>query len=91
MISYKVEWTKQFKKSYKKICKQGYESKVDSIIQRLANNESLEEKYKDHALKGKYQGYRECHIMPNLLLVYKKLDDVLVLVCVDVGSHSEVF
>lgn len=82
---------KAIQKSYKKICKQGYESKVDSIIQRLANNESLEEKYKDHALKGKYQGYRECHIMPNLLLVYKKLDDVLVLVCVDVGSHSEVF
>ena len=84
---------KAIQKSYKKICKQGYESKVDSIIQRLGNNESLEEKYKDHALKGKYQGYRECHIMPNLLLVYKKLDDVLVLVlvCVDVGSHSEVF
>ena len=91
MAKYKVEWTKKFKKSYKKICKQGYEGKVDTIIQRLANNENLEAKHKDHALKGEYKGYRECHIMPDLLLVYKKFDDILVLVCIDVGSHSEVF
>nr|WP_278777480.1 type II toxin-antitoxin system YafQ family toxin [Helicobacter pullorum] len=60
-------------------------------MEKLANDEALEPKHKDHALKGEYTGYRECHIEPDLLLIYKKQDDILVLVCFRLGSHSELF
>lgn len=89
--TYKVDFSKKFKKEYKKAIKQGYAHKVDSIIQRLANDEPLESKHRDHALQGEYKGYRECHIEPDLLLIYKKCEDILVLVCFRLGSHSEVF
>ena len=88
---YKVDFSKKFRKEYKKAIKQGYAKKVDSIIEKLANNEPLEPKHKDHALKGEYIGYRECHIEPDLLLIYKKQEDILVLVCFRLGSHSELF
>ena len=88
---YKIDFSKKFRKEYKKAIKQGYAKKVDSIIEKLANNEPLEPKHKDHALKGEYIGYRECHIEPDLLLIYKKQEDILVLVCFRLGSHSELF
>ena len=61
------------------------------IIWQLANNEELASKYKDHALIGSYKGFRECHIKPDLLLIYKKQNEILLLTCVEVGSHSELF
>ena len=48
---YKVDFSKKFRKEYKKAIKQGYAKKVDSIIEKLANNEPLEPKHKDHALR----------------------------------------
>ncbi|WP_143428762.1 type II toxin-antitoxin system mRNA interferase toxin, RelE/StbE family [Helicobacter sp. 11S02596-1] len=42
-------------------------------------------------MSGKYRGCEECHIKPNLLLIYKKQDDILVLTCLEAGSHSELF
>ena len=48
-------------------------------------------KYNDHKLKGNYKDYRECHIKPDLLLIYKKKEEVLILTCIDLGSHSELF
>ncbi|MDR2789362.1 MAG: type II toxin-antitoxin system YafQ family toxin [Campylobacteraceae bacterium] len=64
---------------------------IDSIVKKLADNEPLEAKYKDHPLKGIYKDFRECHVKPDLLLVYQKQDDILALTCVSVGSHSELF
>lgn len=61
------------------------------VIEKLANGEVLERKYNDHKLKGKYGNYRECHIKPDLLLIYKKEDNILLLTCVDLGSNSELF
>ncbi|WP_304418120.1 type II toxin-antitoxin system YafQ family toxin, partial [uncultured Helicobacter sp.] len=46
---------------------------------------------KDHALKGEYIGFRECHIKPDLLLIYQKDKHILILTCIDVGSHSKLF
>lgn len=48
-------------------------------------------RYKTHALKGVYKGYKECHIKPDLLLIYQKQDDRLILYCLDIGTHSELF
>ena len=61
------------------------------IINKLLNNEILESKYKDHKLIGKYAGFRECHIKPDLLLIYKKENNALILVCIAIVSHSDLF
>lgn len=88
---YKVDWTSKFKKDYKKIAKQGKAEILDSIIEKLQKGVVLEAKHRDHALQGVYKGSRECHIEPDLLLIYKKQDDILLLTCLRVGSHSELF
>ena len=62
-----------------------------AVIEKLANGESLEEKYRDHDLTGNYKGCRECHIEPDWLLVYEIMDDVIVLMLYRLGSHSELF
>ena len=64
---------------------------LDKIITALAKGEELDEKYKDHDLKGDWKGYRECHILPDWLLIYRYDEDVLVLVLARLGSHSELF
>lgn len=86
----KIDFAKSFKKSYKKLGKQDKELFAEVSL-KLANNEILEPKYKDHALKGEYAGFRECHLKPDLLLIYQKQDDRLILYCLDIGSHSELF
>ena len=89
-MKYNVKFAHAFKKSYRKLA-QKEQDLMFELIDRLANNETLEEKYHDHKLKGEFLGYRECHIKPDLLLLYQKHDDILVLVCINVGSHSELF
>ncbi len=64
---------------------------VDTIIERLCDDEILEPKYRDHKLKGSLRGLRECHIKPDLLLIYNKQEDVLILNALNLGSHSELF
>jgi mRNA interferase YafQ len=56
----------------------------------LANDDSLEPRRRDHDLSGDWQGYRECHIKPDLLLIYKK-SDAATLRLARLGSHSELF
>jgi len=87
---YKIFRTKSFKKDYKKLTK-NEKDLVKNIIIKLANGETLEEKYKDHKLIGDYLGCRECHIKPDLLLIYRYKDDILELALIRVGSHSELF
>ena len=61
------------------------------LIDKLANDEILESRHKDHALSGNLQGFRECHIKPDLLLIYEKHNDILQLDALRVGSHSKLF
>ncbi len=65
--------------------------KLYEVIEKLANGELLEEKYRDHYLSGDYKGCRECHIEPDWLLIYEIVDDVLVLMLYRIGSHSDLF
>ncbi|TLE16178.1 type II toxin-antitoxin system YafQ family toxin [Helicobacter apodemus] len=88
---YQIDFTSAFKKEYKKFVKLGKAKAIDTLIQSLANGENLDQKYKDHALKGEYKGFRECHIEPDLLLIYKKYEDILLLSCVRLGSHTHLF
>jgi mRNA interferase YafQ len=64
--------------------------KLDKVIKDLADNKVLEPKYRDHQLKGKLKEYRECHIEPDWLLMYRKDKNRLVLVLVRTGTHDEI-
>ncbi len=93
-LKYKVKFANEFKKNYKKIKKQGKNiNKLKDVIIKLSNGETLEEKYRNHALNNNINYYNcyECHIEPDWLLVYKYLDDELILLLVATGSHSELF
>lgn len=89
-MKYKVKFTHSFKKAYKKIGQKDKDLLL-KVIERLANDENLEEKYNDHALKDKWKNHRECHIKPNLLLIYQKFEAILILKCAETGSHNELF
>lgn len=91
---YKIEYTSKFKKQLKKLVKQGKNiEELKEVITRLANLEELESKYKNHNLINNktYNNYKECHIRPELLLIYQYNDEKLLLLLINVGSHSELF
>ena len=89
---YTVKPTSQFKKDYKLAMKRGLDiSLLEDIIAKLALGESLPEKNRDHALSGHWNGYRECHILPDWLLIYKLEDNVLILTLARTGTHSNLF
>ncbi|MBS6227107.1 type II toxin-antitoxin system YafQ family toxin [Veillonella sp.] len=68
---YKVKFTSTFKKSYKLMKKRGLDIRLlDNVIDMLRQGQTLDIKYRDHALTGNYEGYRECHIKPDWLLIY---------------------
>ena len=86
---YEVKFTSRFKKSYRLMVKQGKDiSLLDEVIETLRLGKSLDAKYKDHQLTGNFRLFRECHIMPDWLLIYMVEDEVLTLTLVDTGSHS---
>jgi mRNA interferase YafQ len=82
--------TSQFKRDYKKRSRErGIDQLLGGIINKLASGESLETKFRDHPLKGGYAGCRECHLKPDLLLIYVQTSDEVRLV--RLGSHGELF
>ncbi len=91
-MQYELILTGKFKKSLKLARKRGLDiSLLEDIVTMLQNNIPLEEKHRDHELKGKYQGFRECHIQPDWLLIYLKEDGILTLTLVDTGTHADLF
>ena len=87
---YTIFRTSSFKKDYKKLTS-AEQKQLKEIIIKLANGEPLEEKYRDHSLVGNYLGCRECHIKPDLLLIYRIDNTILELALVRTGSHSKLF
>lgn len=91
-IRYYIERSSRFKKDFKTIKKRGYDIKLlEEVVRILAKGEPLPEQYLDHALKGKYKGFRECHITPDWLLIYEISDNTLVLYLTRTGTHSDLF
>lgn len=89
---YTVKSTSEFKKEYRLAMKRGLKIELlDEVVKLLAMGETLPLKNKDHLLTGKWFGYRECHIQPNWLLIYRIDDDVLVLTLTRTGTHSDLF
>ena len=90
----KIEYTAQFKKDYKLAVKRNYDiDALVNIINMLANEEKLPEKFRDHALVNytKNTHVRECHIKPDWLLIYRVYQDRLVLELLLTGTHSDLF
>lgn len=84
----------KFKKDLKRVTKQGKEREsIDVVIEKLQRQEPLPQKNRDHALVGDYKGYRECHITPDWLLIYRIINNnsVELLELTRTGSHSELF
>lgn len=91
---YEIKTTTNFKKQLRKVARQGKNvQELVKVIKVLANDEQLDEKYKDHQLINDqyYKDCRECHIEPDWLLIYKRKDNQLVLLLFSTGSHSELF
>ena len=87
-----IERTTRFKRDYKR--EKRTESDLDSdlldVIEMLASDADLPERLRDHALAGGWKGFRDCHVRPDLVLIYEKVgQDILSLA--RLGSHSELF
>ena len=81
-MKYRIERTTQFKRDFKLAEKQGMDmTKLADVVRILSDGEMLPREYLDHELQGKYKGYRECHIEPDWLLLYKITESVRVIAC----------
>jgi mRNA interferase YafQ len=87
----KLEYSTQFKKDFKKIAKLPIPDivEVGHVIKQLQLDKALPEKYVDHSLSGDWKDYRDCHIKPDLVLIYKI--DSASLKLARIGTHSELF
>ena len=84
--------TNRFKKDLRLAKKRGYNVELlDNVVDTLAAKQPLDEKYLDHPLSGDYAGFRECHILPDWLLIYRVDEDELFLLLSRTGSHSDLY
>ena len=93
-MKYEIILTSAFKKELKNIKKRNKDlSKLTEIVNKLANDIELDIKNRDHQLVNnlRFQNWRECHIEPDWLLVYKKDNNNLILFLIETGSHSDLF
>lgn len=89
---YRIEVSNKFKQSLKKLRKGGINLKpINDVINILSKGEILPAKYKNHPLRGKLKGYYDCHVLPDLVLIYKIEKDRLVLILLDIDTHSNLF
>lgn len=94
-MAFLIKRTKVFEKSFRKLSRSGLNltvrKKLESVIDSLAESEKLDNRYKNHRLKGELKSYYECHIIPDVLLIYKFEEEDNFLILVDIGSHSQLF
>ena len=87
-----VVLSNRFKKDLKLAKKRGYDlDLLDEVVTALSTNQSLDEKYRDHPLSGDFVGFRECHIQPDWLLVYRIDYEEVFLLLSRTGTHSDLF
>lgn len=87
-----IYYQKSFKKDFAKALKRGCNPELfEEVLELLVHEEPLPQKYRDHSLVGNYCGYRECHIQPDWLLIYKIDGGKLLLTLARTGTHSDLF
>ena len=85
-----VRYLNKFKRDVKHLQKQGKDlQKLREVIELLANEQPLPEKYRDHKMTGNWNDFRDCHIEPDWVLIYRIEDNKLTLSLSRTGSHSE--
>jgi len=88
----KISFTNQYLKDLELMKRRNLpKSELDEVIKLLSEEKPLLPKHKDHPLKGNYKSYRECHIRPDWLLIYKINNQILTLVLIRTGTHSDLF
>jgi len=88
----KLSFTNQYLKDLELMKRRNLpKSELDAVIKLLIEQKPLPPKHKDHPLKGNFKGYRECHIRPNWLLMYKIDKQILTLVLIRTGTHSDLY
>lgn len=87
-MQYKIATTNRFDKEYAKLNKDD-KSLVDDIITKLASDQKLPKKNKDHQLTGNLKCFRDCHVKNDLVLIYDKQKDILILTAYRINTHSE--
>lgn len=91
-MAYKIEVTHQYLKDLKLARKRKFdEKKLNNVIYMLVAGEPLPAKNRDHALTGNYNGYRECHITPDWLLIYSRNETLKIISLIRTGTHSDLF
>lgn len=91
-MRYEIKPSNQFRKDLKLAAKRGYKIELlTEVIEKLANGQVLEPRYKDHRLSGNYNSFRECHIQPDWLLIYEIDGNELILYLTRTGTHSDLF
>ena len=92
-MKYKVKTTKKFRRDVKRLKNSGKFDleKLNVVMRILEKGEILPDKYKNHALLGRFSGTFECHVEPNWLLIYAKRDDILLLYLIRNGSYANLF
>lgn len=90
---YEIVRTKRFKSAYKRIKNvKGFKKEIFvDVVQTLASGNTLDKEYQDHKLTGNLKDFRECHLAPDILLLYQIDDGILVLTLVSIGNHAQLF
>ena len=87
-----IKFTPQMKRDMKRMQKRGKDmDKMTNVLAILAEGRKLPPKHKDHPLKGSMNHLRECHIEPDWLLLYRIVEDRLILSCTATGTHDDLF
>ncbi len=87
---YSLVVTAQFRKDYRLAKKRGLNMEaLAKVVTLLARGEALPEKHRDHSLTGNWLGHRECHILPDWLLIYRMEENLLILTLTRTGTHSD--
>ena len=88
----KIQYSLQFKKDFKRIKKRGWPlQELKDVLDELAKEHVLPPKYHDHQLTGDQKDFRECHIQPDWLFIYRVQKDILTFVAQRTGTHSDLF
>lgn len=92
-MKYRIVKTKRFKTAYKRVRHlKGFKRDVFvEVVETLASGLQLDKKFKDHKLTGSLKRFRECHLAPDILLLYQIDDGVLILTLVSIGNHAQLF
>ncbi len=91
-MKYTLKPTTRFRKDIKHCKKRGYNMDLlESVINILLEGKELDEKYRDHPLHGNYEGFNECHVLSDWLLIYAKNERELILTASRTGTHSDLF